>query len=143
MPNWKKVIVSGSNAEVANLNAENYNLVPTGSGSVPELPYSIPFVTSGSVSSSIFVDNQSKLQWFPAGALEVQGNILAEAFITSSNVNASVNILSYTLLELKDKVFADTSRTLSNVFPKVELIYIYIINYFPKYLTYFLTFLFF
>ena len=64
MPNWKKVIVSGSDADLKNLSAEHYNLVPTGSGSVPALSYSVPFVTSGSVSSSIFIDNQAKIQWF-------------------------------------------------------------------------------
>ena len=48
MPNWKKVIVSGSNAEVANLNAQSYTVLPTGSGSVPSRSYPIPFIdTSG------------------------------------------------------------------------------------------------
>ena len=32
MPNWKKVIVSGSNADLANISAESYNVVITGSG---------------------------------------------------------------------------------------------------------------
>ena len=91
MPNWKKVIVSGSDADLKNLSAEHYNLVPTGSGSVPALSYSVPFVTSGSVSSSIFIDNQAKIQWFPAGELEVTGNIGATGFITGSGVNAANN----------------------------------------------------
>ena len=93
MPNWKKVIVSGSNADLANLSAESYNVVITGSGSVPEKPYSIPFVTSASDSSSLFVDNQAKLLWYPVGTLEVGGNVEATGFVTASNVNVSTNVI--------------------------------------------------
>jgi len=100
MPNWKKVIVSGSDAELAALSAESYNVVPTGSGSVPNLGYAIPFVTSGSGNSSIFVDNQFKLQYYPGGGnLNIVGSFGAfdhsdgtQSFITASNIIASRHI---------------------------------------------------
>ena len=94
MPNWKKVIVSGSNAEVANLNAQSYTVLPTGSGSVPSRSYPIPFIdtSGGGNNSPLFKDNQNKLTWLPSGALEVEGNIEATAFITASNILASTNV---------------------------------------------------
>ena len=93
MPNWKKVIVSGSNAEIANLNAQSYTILPTGSGSVPARSYPIPFIdtSGGGNDSPMFKDNQNKLVWFPAGALDVDGNVEVEGFVTASNILASTD----------------------------------------------------
>jgi len=117
MPNWKKVIVSGSDASLNNISSENitvestvtslnvnttnisaskYFVEPTGSGSVPAKSYQIPFVDTSSADNygGLYKDNQSKLEWTPAGELTVIGNIVAggTGFITGSNVNASTNV---------------------------------------------------
>ena len=98
MPNWKKVIVSGSDANVTDLKFEKLFVPQTGSGSVPALAYDIPFLntSSGDDFDQIFKDNQSKIKWYPAGALNVTGNIeVADhaannpSYITASNIIAS------------------------------------------------------
>ena len=39
----------------------------------------------------MFKDNQNKLVWFPAGALDVDGNVEVEGFVTASNILASTD----------------------------------------------------
>ena len=100
MPNWKKVIVSGSNAEINNLNAESYTILPTGSGSVPARSYPIPFIdtSGGGDDSPMFKDNQDKLRWFPAGSLNITGNLqLGDLGASRSYFSGSDAILSRTI----------------------------------------------
>ena len=79
MPNWKKVIVSGSDADVNKLKAGSFFIPQTGSGSVPAKAYAIPFVdtASGDNYYPMYEDNQNKLFWYPSGGLNVIGNITA------------------------------------------------------------------
>ena len=69
MPNWKKVIVSGSDADLNKVKAGAYFIPPTGSGSVPAKAYAIPFLdtSSGDFYEKFYTDNQNKLFWYPAG----------------------------------------------------------------------------
>ena len=120
MPNWKKVIVSGSDASLNNIDAnvisgstieastlvtssavttalltsDKFFVAPTGSGSVPAKSYQIPFfdTSSGTNNDTLYKDNQSKLAWNPSGVLGVGGNIIASGFITASSINASTEI---------------------------------------------------
>ena len=99
MPNWKKVVVSGSSADLTSVKAGSYFIPPTGSGSVPAKSYVIPFLdTASSVGNfdKMFKDNQNKLFWFPAGGLNVIGNITigqhtdgTAGFLTASHIIAS------------------------------------------------------
>jgi len=98
MPNWKKVIVSGSDANLTDLKFEKVFVAPTGSGSVPNLAYSIPFLntSSGNNFDQLFKDDQSKLTYFPAGGLTVIGNVTVgqhedgtAGFLTASKVIAA------------------------------------------------------
>ena len=97
MPNWKKVIVSGSDADLNKVKAGSYFIPPTGSGSVPAKAYSIAFfdTSSGDNYDQIYKDNQNKLFWYPAGGLNVIGNITAGgagSFVTASNIVASTSL---------------------------------------------------
>ena len=94
MPNWKKVVVSGSNADLNKLKAASYFVPLTGSGSVPAKAYAIPFLdtSSGDLYDTFYQDNQNKLFWYPAGGLNVIGNITAggtNSFITASKMIVS------------------------------------------------------
>ena len=98
MPNWKKVIVSGSDAEFASIKSDSFYIPITGSGSVPLKAYDLVFAdtSSGDNFDQIYTDNQNKLTWYPAGGLTVIGNITAgdhsatnPSFITASNIIAS------------------------------------------------------
>ena len=97
MPNWKKVVVSGSNADLNKLKAASYFVPLTGSGSVPNKAYAIPFLdtSSGDLYDTFYQDNQNKLFWYPAGGLNVIGNITAggaNSFVTASNIIASTSL---------------------------------------------------
>ena len=97
MPNWKKVVVSGSNADLNQLKAASYYVPLTGSGSVPEKGYNIPFLDTSSAGlyETFYQDNQNKLVWYPSGGFTVIGNITAggtNSFITASNIIASTSL---------------------------------------------------
>ena len=98
MPNWKKVVVSGSSADLASVKAGSYYIPPTGSGSVPDKAYVIPFLDTSSAGDfdQFYKDNQNKLFWYPAGGLNVIGNITVgqhtdgtAGFVTASAIIAS------------------------------------------------------
>ena len=94
MPNWKKVVVSGSDADLNKIKAGKYFVRPTGSGSSPSKAYQIPFfdTSSGDNYDTLYKDSQSKLFWYPAGGLNVIGNITSAGFITGSNIIASTSL---------------------------------------------------